>query len=530
MRRGAFPHTPPMRRVASLVGSLSLVVAVLLATGPGRVDAVDKNEVRILAGEPSTFDPAAAGDVTTAAVTAQLYETLTLYDASRVLQPALAASWDVASDGRSVVFHLRPNLTFSDGSALTAADVVGSWLRIIDPKAPAPLAALMIDVKGARDHLTGRETDPALVGLRANGTDVEVELERPGADFPAIVSSPLFAIVPPGAWRDGRAAFGIDQVVSGGYTVTTVSDAEITLQRNERYWAGPPAIQTVHLLLDIGGRNPIAEFEAGNLDYTQVSLVDAPWLPFDSFFGPQLRETPSLSLTYLGFNTTAKPFDDVRVRQAIGAAVDWERVVGLGSFGGQVPAVSMVPPGIPGAGTANWLPTHDPDAARQLLAAAGFAGGAGMPTLHFAAGALGIADGIAADLRRELGLTVELEILDDHLGRLATDPPDLWVTGWIADYIGPNDFLGVLLESDSSNNYGGWVSPAFDAAIADALSSRDATAAQVAYERALAEIQRDVPVVPLYVSTDWALSRDGLLGAGGNGLGIPRMAGMAWAP
>ena len=125
---------------------------------------------------------------------------------------------------------------------------------------------------------------------------------------------------------------------------------------------------------------------------------------------------------------------------------------------------------------------------------------------------------------------VELEILDDQLGRLVEDPPNIWVTGWIADYIGPNDFLGVLLESDSSNNYGRWSSPAFDAAIADALSSRDAGAAQTAYERALAEIQRDVPVVPLYGSTDWALSRDGLLGAGNNGLGILRIAGMAWAP
>lgn len=518
-----------MRRAVALVGSLAVAFALVLGGGSARVAAVDESQVTILAGQPSTFDPAAAGDVTTAAVIAQLYETLTIYDASRVLQPALAASWDVAADGRSVVFHLRPNLTFSDGTPLTGADVVGSWLRIIDPRAPAPLAALMIDVKGARDRLAGRNADPAAVGLKANGNDVLVELERPGADFPAIVSSPLFAIVPPAAWRDGQAAFGVDQVVSGGYAVASVSDTEIVLQRNERYWAGPPAIPTVHLLLDIGGRNPVADFQAGKLDYTGISIVDAPWIPYDRELGPQLRETSSLSLTYLGFTTTRKPFDDVRVRQAFGAAVDWERVITLGSFGGQVPAVSMVPPGIPGAGSANWLPAHDPDHARQLLADAGFPGGAGLATIRLAC-ALPICVGIAADLERELGVTVERQSLDDSLSRLATDPPDIWISGWIADYIGPNDFLGVLLESDSSNNYGQWSSAAFDQAIADALSSREAGAAQAAYERALAEVQRDVPVVPLFVSTDWALSRDGLLGAGNNGLGILRMAGMAWAP
>lgn len=519
-----------MRRVAATIGSLGLVFAVLLATGPVRVSAVDKTQATFLVGTPGTFDPAAAGDVDTAAVVAQIYDTLSIYDASRVLQPALAASWEVATDGRSVVFRLRPDLHFSDGSPLTAEDVVGSWLRIIDPAAPAPLAALMIDVKGARDYVTGRNSDPKSVGLRASGSDVEVELERPGADFPAIVSSPLFAVVPPAAWRDGRAAFGVGAVGSGGYTIASASDTEIVLKANTNYWAGTPAIETIHLLLDIGGKNPITEFEAGNLDYTEVSLIDAPWLPYDAKFGAQLRETTSLSLTYLGFNTRTKPFDDVRVRQAIGAAVDWERVVGLGNLAGQISAQSMVPAGIPGAGDASWLPVHDPEAARQLLAAAGYPGGAGLPTIQFAAGSLNIADGIAADLERELGMHVEIEELDDHLGRLATDPPGIWVTGWIADYIGPNDFLGVLLESDSSNNYGHWVSSAFDQAIADALSSRDAGAAQTAYERALAEIQREVPVIPLYGSTDFALSRDGLLGAGGNGLGIPRMAGMAWAP
>jgi ABC-type oligopeptide transport system substrate-binding subunit len=519
-----------LRRAGALLASIAVITTVLLARDAGSVDAADRNEVRILAGAPETYDPAAAGDATTAAVTAQLYETLTAYDASLTLQPALAGSWDVADDGRRVVFHLRPDLVFSDGSPLTAEDVVGSWLRIIDPNAPSPLAQLMIDVRGARDHLAGRTSDPSLVGLRANGSDVEVELERPGADFPAIVSSPLFGVVPPGAWRDGQATFGLGAVVSGGYAVAAASEEEIRLERNERYWAGPPVIPTVRLLLDIGGRSPVSAFEDDDLDYTEVSLVDAPWIAYDRNLGPQLRETPSLSLTYLGIDTTSPPFDNPLVRQALGAAVDWRRITTLGSFGGQVPATSMVPPGIPGGGEGDWLPAHDPQGARQLLAEAGYPGGAGLPRIELAAGASPIADGIAADLERELGMQVELVILEDHLARIETDPPNMWLSGWIADYPGPNDFLGVLLESDSSENNGGWASPEFDQAIADALATRDPAAAEAAFERAQAEIQRDVPVVPLYVGTDWSLSREGLLGAGGNGMGILRMAGMAWAP
>ncbi len=529
MRRGAFPYSLAVRHRAVLVALMVLAIGLLArGTSPLATLAADPDEVRILAGEPATFDPAGQGDITTAAVTAQLHETLTVYDAALQLQPALAVSWDVGADGRDVVFHLRDGLTFSDGTPLTGEDVVGSWLRLIDPTSPSPLAALLLDVRGARAHLTGQSTDPAAVGLRANGLDIEVELERPGADFPAIVSAPIFAVVPPAAWRDGRAAFGPGEAVSGGYAVASVDSTEIVLQRNERYWAGPPPIPTVRLVLDIGGRSPIAAFEADDIDYTSVLPFDAPWIPYDPGLGPQLRETSSLDLTYLAVDTTRAPFDDVRVRQALGAAVDWQRVVTLSGTGGTVAADSMVPPGIPGGGDRDWLPEHDPDRARELLAEAGFAGGAGLPPIEFGTGGHGVAAAIAADLERELGMRIDEVIYDDHLRRISSAPPNMWITGWIADFVGPNDFLGVLLESGSNDNNGHWSSAAFDQAVADALSTRDPVAAQAAYERALAEIQDEVPVVPLFHSTDWALSREGLLGAADNGLGILRMAGLAW--
>src|ERR1044071_5039586 len=139
MRRGAFPYSPAMRRRGALVALVALAIGLLVrGTTPFPTRAADPDEVRILAGEPATFDPAGQGDTTTAAVTAQLHETLTTYDSALQLQPALAASWDVADDGRQVVFHLRPDLTFSDGTPLAAEDVVGSWLRLIDPSDPSP--------------------------------------------------------------------------------------------------------------------------------------------------------------------------------------------------------------------------------------------------------------------------------------------------------------------------------------------------------------------------------------------------------
>src|SRR4029079_6700374 len=99
------------RRAAVLIAALSIATAGILTRATvGPINAAARTDVRILVGAPSSFDPAAQSDATPPAITPQLSETLAAYDAALQLQPALAQGWDVADDGRSVVFHLRPNL------------------------------------------------------------------------------------------------------------------------------------------------------------------------------------------------------------------------------------------------------------------------------------------------------------------------------------------------------------------------------------------------------------------------------------
>ncbi len=523
----------PGRRSRRAAGTALAVLAIASLVGAGWIGHVRaaRTDVTIAAPAPASLDPAGQSDIQSAALAAQLFESLTAFDAQLVLRPALASSWDISTDGRQVVLHLRPNLEFSDGSALTADDVVRSWLRVIDPAHPSPLVSLMLDVKGVREHLSGApgSADPGTVGIRASGSDVIVDLDRPGADFPSIVASPTFAVIPATTCSGATAVLGQCGISSGGYSVSAAGATELTLTANPHYWAGTPAIRTIHVLTSLGGRSPVDVFSDGDVDYVPIASNDATWIKFDATLGPDLREVPSLSLTYLGFDTSRPPFDDVRVRQAIANAVDWKRVVQLGSFGGDIAATSMVPPGIPGRDDQDWLPPHDPDAARALLAQAGFAGGAGFPSVVLAGGAYD--EGIAADLRRELGITVRLELYDDYFNRLAQDPPQMWTLAWIADYPGQNDFLGVLLGTGSPSNDGRWTSSAFDDAITTAQSSRDPVAAAQAFATALGVVRSDVPAIPLsYPGSGWALSREGLLGAGQNGLGIPRYAGLAWAP
>ena len=158
-------------RLGVLLVTIALVLtglAVGSSVPSGAAPATNAGEVRILSSAPATFDPAAGGDIVSASVTAQLFEGLTAFDPSLILRPALARSWDVADGGRRLVFHLRSGLVFSDGSPLTGADVVRSWLRLIAPAQPSPLASLMSDVVGRR-RLPGRQEWEHLVGRGQRG-------------------------------------------------------------------------------------------------------------------------------------------------------------------------------------------------------------------------------------------------------------------------------------------------------------------------------------------------------------------------
>ncbi len=535
-------ETPPSRRRRAIIAGIAVLVAVaLVATAwpngprlvaPSPTVAADPSTVTIVAGAPASIDPARHGDLGSASYVSQLYESLTAVDPSLAIRPALAESWTVTDGGTKVSFTLRPNLEFSDGSPLRADDVVRSWRRLFTPGDPSPLASLIADVRGARALLGGDSKDTSSLGVRAEGDrTVIVDMERGGGDLPAIVSGAPFAIVPPSA---GDAEITPDPgklVGSGGYTLERVDPDVFVLKANPKYWAGKPAIETVRMLTSLGGQSPVDAFVAGDVDITDISFSDAGWIAYDKVLGPSLRTDPSLSVTYYGFDTKQKPFDDARVRQAFAQAVDWRRLATLDEPGSSVPATGMVPAGIPGTPQGDYIPKFDPAGAKSLLAQAGYPDGASLGPISFIANGGGYDGAIKAMLEENLGVTVDYATMEfgTYQERLATDPPQLWSISWVADFPGPNDFLGVLLGTGSTSNQGSWSSVAFDDAIAKATSASDPVVATAAYADAMAIVRDEVPTVPVAYGTSFSLVRDGLLGAAQTGTGILRLAGLAWA-
>lgn len=516
-----------------LIVGTAAVLAVTLALGaawhPMRTSAAH-DSVTILGPAPASLDPAAQFDAGTAQVTSQLFESLTAVDAASRVQPALAASWETQNGGKRIVFHLRPGLTFSDGSVLKAADVVASWMRVLAPAHPSPLASILDAVVGARAYREG--SGPASdVGFHATSdTDVQVDMSVASVDFPAIVSCPSLAVVPPDLDSNPGLLLPGTFVGSGAYVLTALSKTETTMAANSDYWAGTPAIATVHLLSSLGSSDSVSEFEAGNLDYTPVSGGDATWIEYDKKLGPSLRVEASPSVEYYGFNTTKAPFSDVHVRRAFELGIDWHRIVELESDPLVVPATGMVPPGVPGHSATDFGPKLDLTKAKSELAAAGYPNGVGFPkvTLVSTGGSL---DGqIVHQLHDNLGIDISYRALDgaSYNDLLATDPPAFWLMGWVADYPGANDFLGILLGSGQPNNFGRWSNSDFDAAITRALSATDAASTQKAFDDAQQIVLDQAPVIPVDYGASYALAAPGLLGALPNSQGLVRYAGLAW--
>ncbi len=522
----------PRRRIALSLG-VAFIAAVVGLCAPWLSPTAGRSSdaVTILGPSASSLDPAVQWDAGSAQVVAQVFESLTAVDTNGRVQPALAASWEARQSGRVVVFHLRPGIQYSNGTPIRAADVVASWMRVINPAHPSQLSSLLDDVVGAEAYARGTGSKTG-VGLRApNDLDVEVSLVNPASDFAAIASSSVLAVVPPDLDSKPAMLKAGSFVGSGAYTVSRLTQTETTLVANPRYWAGEPAIKTVHLLSTTGGQSAVEMFRAGKLDYTPVSAIDVPWLTYDRDLGRSLRSESSPSVEYYGFDVSKPPFDNVHVRRAFAMGVDWRRIVTLMRLPTIVPATGMVPPSVPGHSDKDFAPTFDVSAARAELAAAGYPNGAGFPPVTLVTGGTGLDDAIVAQLHANLGIDVAYQSLDleSYNARLVSDPPAMWEMNWMADYPGANDFLGLLLSTGKPNNYARWRSAEFDAAIARALGAGDDASMQSAFDDAQAIVKDQAPVIPVDFGADYSLAADGLLGAAPNAQGIVRYAGLAWA-
>jgi oligopeptide transport system substrate-binding protein len=465
--------------------------------------------------EPESLDPAIIVAQADMRVVTALFEGLTrLEPVGARAVPGLAARWEISPDEKIYTFHLRTNLLWSTGEPITSADVVYSWLRMLNPATASDYAGQLYYVKNAEEYNTGKIQDASQVGVQAlDPFTVRVELIHPTLFFLDICAMPLTCVVP----RQAIEKYGDRWLrakplpVSGAYELAAwrLND-KIRLKKNPRYWDAANTRSEIIDILPVGSPNT-----ALNLyEHGQVDIVwDKELIPSE-LLDVLLRRPDFHSFTYLGnyfvrVNVTRKPFDDPRVRQALALAIDKERIVKKITKAGEVPTSGFVPPG-----TANYHSVdglgHDPERARQLLAAAGYPGGKGFPRFEYlfnaAAGGGGkIHEDIAIELqqmwRNELGIQMELRQVETQVfwGMQSRRDYSLCRSSWIGDYNDANTFLGMFITGDG-NNETGWSNARYDELIHAANEETDPLRREKLFQQAETILVRDeLPILPLYI-------------------------------
>ncbi len=338
--------------------------------------------------EPESLDPAIIVAQPDMRVEQGLFEGLTRLEPVKARAvPGLAARWEISPDGITYTFHLRTNLVWSTGEPIHADDVVYSWIRALDPKTASRYAGQLYYIKNAEDFNNSILTNAALVGVKAlDPLTVQAELASPTAFFLDLCAFPTLAVVPPQAIEKYGDHWLTHQPlpVSGPYELETwrLND-KIRLVKNPLYW---DAANTRANILDFfpvdSPSTALNLYERG-----QADIVWDKYLIPSALLDVLLQRPDFHSFSYLGtyfirFNTTHKPFDDPRVRQALALAVDKELIVKKITRAGEHTTSHLVP-----AGTQNYTSPeglgYDVARAGELLAEAGYPGGKGFPRFEY---------------------------------------------------------------------------------------------------------------------------------------------------
>jgi oligopeptide transport system substrate-binding protein len=471
-----------------------------------------------IGSEPPSLDPGLATDTTSAFVVLNTNTPIIYLGPAPDLkpEPGLAKSWDVA--GKTVTLHLRDDVKWTDGTTVTADDVVWSWLRTISPQLGADYAYQFYGIQGASEYNSCKPSASnqqcnslkGKVGLTApDATTVKITLTSPQPWFLQQLSHTSFIPVNKGAvdkWGDKWTAPG-HNVSDGPFKLTSWKhDASLTLVKNpDWYDASRVKLDKVDLTIITEGATAEQSFNSGNVDVNETG-----WPPSDT---PRIKNTPayqqfpSLGIYYYGFNVKAIP--DVNQRKAMALAIDRKAIVDHITQTGQVPATAFSPEGIPGAKTINsgstfLSPTANMDEANKYMAKVSNPVKSVNLIFNNAPGHKEIATAIQANWKK-LGLNVTLKQQDwPQFLKFLGPPPDpsvgVYRNGWIADFPDDINFLSIF-QCGSGNNNTNWCSKDYDNLLKQATAEPDQAKRYGLYKQAetmLTGAGGDMPIAPIY--------------------------------
>ncbi|MBY5717311.1 ABC transporter substrate-binding protein [Rhizobium leguminosarum] len=461
----------------------------------------------------TTLDPAIGYDWVNWSMIKSLYSRLMDYAPGTPNPvPSLAESFTVSPDGLTYTFKLHKGVKFSNGREVVASDVKYSIERAVDPKTQGPGAGFFGAIKGFEDETGGKTT--TLSGIETpDDSTVIFNLSRPDATFLHVLAINFASVVPKEAVEAAAGDFGKKPVGSGTFILKdwTIGQ-QLVFERNKDYFVkGVPYIDSFKVEV---GQEPLVallRLQKGEVDIAGDGIPPAKFLEIkNSADGAQMIvDGEQLHTGYITLNTKVKPFDNVKVRQALNMAINKDRITRILN-GRATPANQPLPPLMPGYDKSFTGYAYDVAKAKALLAQAGYPDG--FETVLYSTNTdpqPRIAQAIQQDLAA-VGVKAEVRALAQanviSAGGTEGEAPMIWSGGmaWIADFPDPSNFYGPILGCAGAVP-GGWnwswyCNADLDkrAVAADSMSDPAKAAERTAaWGKIFTDIMADAPWIPI---------------------------------
>ncbi|MEK4299879.1 glutathione ABC transporter substrate-binding protein [Oceanobacillus sp. FSL W8-0428] len=392
-----------------------------------------------------SLDPGAVNDVPSFDVQYNIFEKLVKHDEDMNLIPSLATEWNQVDD-TTWEFKLQEGVTFHDGEPFNAEAVKVNIERMMDPDVGYPTAnmvEMVEDVEVVDDYT------------------VHIKTEYPFPGLPANLGHPMGAIISPkqieedyAAMEDGEnpgSVINAHPIGTGYFTFDEWASGQyIRLVKNEDYWDGAAKLDSVTFKVVPEDLTRLAELQTGD-SHVSNPLSSSDIGQVEQSEDLEMYQQSSVSLDYIGFNTQKEPFDDKRVRQAISMALDKGQILDGVVNGYALEAEGPLSPGVFGYDESIKGLEYDVDAAKELLAEAGYPDGFSTTLwTNETRERADIATNAQAQLK-EIGIDVSIEMMEwgAYLEQIGNGDHDMFILGWSNSTADADLGLAPLFHSDN---------------------------------------------------------------------------------
>jgi peptide/nickel transport system substrate-binding protein len=494
--------------VATMAGVLAIGLA---ACGDDSGGGEGGTIIRGTTDQPVSYDPAGAYDLPSYDVIYNVYQNLlTVEPGGNKPVPEAAESCDFTND-TTFECTLKDGIKFSDGSDLTAEDVVSTFERnveIADPNGASSLLANMKSVKAPDDKT------------------VDFELKEPDSTFPLVITAASFAIAP-AEYPADKLQDSAEVIGSGRYTVADYEPGQQTvLQKNDEYTGDDPPKndQAIVQYFDKSSALKLAA-EQGDVDVAYRSLTPTDIEDLRGADGINVVEGNGTEIRYLAFNLDLQPGasdeEKLAVRRAVAYTID-RQAIATNVYNDTVePLYSMIPQGVSFADNQPFIDEYgespDPDAAKAELEDAGVSTPVDLEVWYTPSHYGPVSADEYAEIKNQLddsglfNVTLKSTEWTQYSEAAFTDKYPQFQLGWFPDYPDADDYAGSFYSKDSFLNIH-YDNPKMNELLADEKATTD----EATRESDFAEIQKigaeDVPTIPYWQGKQVAAVRDGVSG------------------